>query len=68
MLDYLQPEITEETLLQFLNEIEPSLEPPSGGFSSCLLPFDTLSECSDVPMDSECEERYYSGLVFVVIV
>lgn len=56
LLDYLQPEITPESLLKFLNELEPALEPPSGGFSSCLLPFDTLSECSDVAMDSDCDE------------
>lgn len=64
LLDYIQPEITPESLLKFLNEMGSALEPPSGGFSSCLLPFDTLSECSDVLMDSDNERFFFLSFLF----
>ncbi|GIY76653.1 uncharacterized protein CEXT_119351 [Caerostris extrusa] len=56
LLDYIQPEITDEALLKFLDDFEPILnsQPPTG-LSSCLLPFDTMSEVSD-DEDSEHSE------------
>lgn len=55
LFDYIQPEATSESLLRFLDELDPALAPPTGGFSSCLLPFDTMSECSDA-MDLDCDD------------
>jgi len=55
IFDYLQPDAKSEELIKFLDEMETSLAPPTGGFSSCLLPFDTISECSDGAMESDSE-------------
>ncbi|KAF8787252.1 hypothetical protein HNY73_008871 [Argiope bruennichi] len=63
LLDYVQPGITDDALLRFLDDFEPILNSqPTTGLSSCLLPIDTMSEVSDYEncedsnqSDSDCE-------------
>ncbi|GFR19581.1 uncharacterized protein TNCT_202631 [Trichonephila clavata] len=52
LLDYIQPEISDEALVKFLDDFEPMLcSQPATDLSSCLLPMDTMSES-----DSESSE------------
>ncbi|GBM29644.1 hypothetical protein AVEN_125292-1 [Araneus ventricosus] len=54
LLDYVQPGITDDALLRFLDDFEPILNSqPATALSSCLLPIDTMSEVSD---DENCED------------
>ncbi|KAG8196777.1 hypothetical protein JTE90_014509 [Oedothorax gibbosus] len=64
LLDYTQPEITSDTLLKYLDDLGPSFNSqPTSALTSCLLPFDTMSEGSDASeqSDSECESSEEDG-------
>lgn len=56
LLDYIQPELSDEAMVKFLDDFEPMLcSQPATGLSSCLLPIDTLSDMSYGESSEECE-------------
>ncbi|GFT17321.1 uncharacterized protein NPIL_268691 [Nephila pilipes] len=67
LLDYIQPEISEEALVKFLDDFDPMLcSQAATGLSSCLLPIETMSEISDDEDsedtdESESEEKSEDG-------
>uniref|UniRef100_A0A2L2YDZ3 Uncharacterized protein n=2 Tax=Parasteatoda tepidariorum TaxID=114398 RepID=A0A2L2YDZ3_PARTP len=63
LFEYVQPEITDDGLVKFLEDLEPSLnsQPTASALTSCLSPFDSLSEDEDSDLSESEYELSQSG-------